>query len=290
MPLINSNYLKFSIEDLNNEILVDPTENELINPNLPLTSETIAKCWKIYRFESVNVEDAEKTTISANEYNPKTDIKEFDFKALDDTINTSDLRRDLQANIVDMQEHYFSAVNNRLLNQSTDLQIKNQISLILEEINKAITKLESLKTNKVQTSLKELLLRSYKRTLDKIQSQFSQYLPNDNKFILSVDDERLDEFIYPARLKDFKLIESRLVSNSWIKRENGLLNWDRSKTELVDFCRFLKEQDLLRGNKKVSDIIKFLQARYNTDVGSLYKPSKFNKRPLKSSNFIFLIE
>lgn len=289
MPVKNSNYLKSSIKELDNEIIFDPTESFFSNP-LPLTSDTFSKCWKIYRYASSNGEDYEKIYVSVSEYNSKTDEKSFNYGKLNEIIDIIDLRQDLQNKVIEMQEHYLYQISNILLNQSTELQIKNELNLITEDLRKAINKLKDLETNKAQTVLKELLLRSYKETLEKINSSYSNYLPKISKPFLSIEDENLKEFIYSDDLKKFKQLESMLISSSWVKVENGLLFWKKNKNELVDLGRFLKEKKLLRENKHVTKFIRFLEERYNIDAGSQRKASKFKKRTLKSYKYDFLLE
>ena len=290
MVNISSNYLKSTIEELNDEILYDPTEGQFTNPNLPLTQSTISKCWKYFTYDSADGENFEKFPISEKDYNPKTDQKVFDFECLENTLNLVDLKRDLHKNISIMQDHYISAINKVLLNQSTDLQISSKLSLFIEDIRHSTNSLNKLNTNRPQGILKEILLRSYNSTIEKIQSKYSKYLPKQEYLLMSVEEKELNEFIYPDRLSDFKKIEFELNSNSWLILNDGLKEWNRTKTELVDLCRFIKKEEISRGNKSVSDIARFLEDRYTIDVGTLKKPSKFKKRKLKTYEFDFLLE
>ncbi|MBZ9788198.1 hypothetical protein LB456_12080 [Psychroflexus sp. CAK57W] len=290
MLVKNSNYLKSSVKELDNEIIFDPTESVFTNPSLPLTSDTISKCWKIYRYESSDGDDYEKIYISASEYNPKTDKKSFNYKKLNKIITITDLKLDLQNRVIELQEHYLSQISNILLHQSTDLQIKHELNHITEDIRKAITKLEDLETNKAQTVLKELLLRSYKEALEKINSYYPNYLPKISKPFLSIEDEKLNEFIYSDDLKKFKQLELNLISSSWVEVKGGLLFWKKNKNKLVDLGRFLKEKKILRENKLVPKFIRFLEERYNIDTGDQAKPNKYEKRKLKSYDYEFLLE
>jgi hypothetical protein len=291
MPHISSNYLKSSIEELNNEIIYDPTESEFFNPILPRTHLTIAKCWKFYNIESSDGEDIEIIPIdNYKNYNPNTGIKKFDFDALDNSIDLIKLKKDLQANVILMQSHFYEKVEEILLHQSTDLQISHSLKEIIKNIVTSISSLKSLQPNKTQTVLKDLLLSSYKKTIDKIYLNYSGYLPERESIKTPDEDIKLKEFIYPDQLKEFKLMESNLFSHSWLVKENGMYIWNRKNVELVDLSRFLKEKEIVRGNRSIPKFIRFLEDRYNLKVGTQSKPSKYNKRPLKNFLFEFLLE
>ena len=290
MEVVKDKYLKRSIEDVNNEFIIDPTKDALFNnPVLPLSKKSILQSWEYFYFEQEDDDVfAEKFTISFKDYNAKTDEKFFDFATLDSLLDPTNLRIDLSANVIKLEEDFKAYLERQLLHLSTELQIERCIQRFVHSINESLIFLESTKFNKVQGIVKDVFIVSYIRTLGDLRSKYAKYWPRAESRKYSNADKSLEEFIFPDDVKTFKDMEMKLISLSWIEGYDEQMCWKKKKNLLIDFCRLLQKKKVLRLNKKPQDLARFLQARYKINIGDQIKPSKYNKRFLDESKFYFL--
>ena len=117
MEVVKDKYLKRSIEDVNNEFIIDPTKDALFNnPVLPLSKKSILQSWEYFYFEQEDDDVfAEKFTISFKDYNAKTDEKFFDFATLDSLLDPTNLRIDLSANVIKLEEDFKAYLERQLI-------------------------------------------------------------------------------------------------------------------------------------------------------------------------------
>lgn len=139
---------------------------------------------------------------------------------------------------------------------------------------------EILEQNLVDYQFEQDFYTNHFKLLDSLKNSIERKFPfieKDN--IISL----LKQFMPHEKTNRFLQIEDRLIEHKYLIKDEIGLKWNRKKNELVNFCRFLESEGFLKQHKKISLLIKFLEDRYDTNVGDQRKENKFDKdRDLKS--------
>ncbi len=293
--LIEDNYLKNSIEEINHAFMIDPLEDLTFHNPVPLTGHEIIKCWKFYHIEGIDGEECEIHPRTPENFNSKTDIKEFDFGKLEDILDFDKFELDIKAIVTKSEIHFKTTLEQRLLNLSTELQIKHWIDRYVKSIIKSIEFFEAIALNRVQGLVKNIYLNSYHSTLRYLKETYNDYFPMSIELPASqgIEVNPVSKYIYNDDLHKFKEIEQKLIDTGYLKDIAGNLNWIKDKTKLVDLVRILEAQNdsIIRRNMNGTKLFQFFEKRYDIDLGTLRRESKYKTRPLDTiSIFDFLFD
>ena len=131
--------------------------------------------------------------------------------------------------------------------------------------------------------------RTFSKKLDKIQKEESVG-HSDTEAIKEDSSNGLNKYFFDDDIEKFKEMESRLKDSGMLKRIGRQSIWQGKKVQLVDLCRALKEQPIVRLRIEISRLIKFMEERYQVNTGDQSKPSKYNKRPFIKTKFDYLFD
>ena len=280
-------YFLTNIEDVNNLFIKDDFLQYQFE--FSKTDKTICNAIKCYTLEYFNDEDFEKIPLNPKEYNSenKNHYLKWDINYLDTHLTTSDFEDDIKQGVQKDKEHYLEKLEDKLLNLYTELQIKNELNKFLEQVIKSIEALKRLKVNKYQKITINVYLESYRDILIYLNSKYENYLPKPktNSF--------LEKFINHSKTTNFLTLETNLIERGFIQKVNNRLYWSNKKgykIKMINFCRLLEHHNYLNQYLTVGKLIKFLEKRYNINVGEQAKPSKYLTKSIKliEPDFFFL--
>lgn len=280
-------FLKTSIEEINKYFEPLPKDS-FFYKELTESEKTINKAIKYYKVEYFNDEEFEKIPIEFSEYDSqnKTHFSKWNLNYLKDNLILSDLKKELVQNTENNKNKFIKKLDERLLNLFTDLQIKNELDKLVEQINNSIDSLNRLKANKYQKITINILIESYKETLAYLNTKYEKYLDEP------IENDLLEKFIIHSKLHNLLTIESKLIEFEMLEKINGKLYWSKKKgfkIKLINFCRLLHHKKYINKYISIERVIDFFEERYNIDTGDQAKPSKFkNSIKLIEADFLFL--
>jgi hypothetical protein len=195
------------------------------------------------------------------EYYENTDIRELYFEHVKDEIDFN-LRVDRAKipDLIELTKIYKEVIDK---NKSLSLYIDTNKDIFNEYVDVA----------------QNCLPQDFFNVLSKSQESKEETVTKDDKIL---------KYILPDEAYKFYEFERKLIESDWIIPSGNSMLWDVNKNSLIDFCRILKNKKILRPNKNPQDLARFLEVRYNIDIGDQIKPSKYKHRMLKHSEFHFL--
>jgi hypothetical protein len=170
-------YLITSIKEIE-ELITPPLEiDDLFNPFLfSKLEEQFRNCMKFYRYETYG-EDFEKFPISYKEFNPKYDkFYGLNFKHLNDTIEAEELKVDLIQYLNRCEDYFIEDITDQLPNPS-EAEFKMVFYNALKTLKDSYDFLLStdILNNVILNLVKDELIESYKRALEKAKITFPVY-------------------------------------------------------------------------------------------------------------------
>lgn len=283
---IKKNYLISSIEDINKVFLIEQKDKEYNfgAPILPLTEETIFKCWKYKYIEGYINEEPEVFSQYGYPKNVKIISKEFDFDKLEKNLNLTDFKKDIKTVIEEMDEYYLTNIQEAALNSKTEFQLKELLNHEHNQIKNAITQVKKLKLNKIQQVVADIYLESFTSCLISFEDKYSDYIRiSDKENEENPLYKNLSKYIFDDNINELKELEQKLIDNNYLTlNPDSTFSWIGKKTELVDFVRVLRNQKYPIMREKIDKTkgFKFFEERYNTKLNDLRKKSKYKARPL----------
>lgn len=267
-------YLIHSIEEVDSFFVKEPYN--ISNPffggtiNLPKTEKVIIDAWQTYEIVYSSIEDYEKLHINHSQFdkNNRNHYQELRISYLETNLNISDFQDDIKQIIVLEKKIFERDLDKKLLSLSTELQIRHEVKLSLEEIEKSLKSLENIQSNKFQKVIVDIYLDSYKNTLNYLIDKYKAYIPDIKS------NENLSDYIIHNKISNLLSLEEELIIRNFIYKTGNLLKWNKEKVKLVNFCRLLEHNQYLI--KDTTKTIRFFEERYNIKVGDQAKPSKFN--------------
>lgn len=278
-------FLKTTIEEINKYFEPLPKDS-FFYEELSESKKIIHKAIKYYKVEYCNKEVFEKIPITFSEYNSqdKTHFSKWNLNYLKENLILSDLKKEIIQDAENTKEKFIHKLDEKLLNLFTDLQIKNELNELIEQINDSISSLEKLTANKYQKIIINTFIESYKLTLIYLNTKYEKYLPQIDK------QHILRKLFIHNKIDTFLTLETQLIERNFISKSGIKLNWIENKIKMVSFCRLLKSHNYTKEFISVERIINFLEERYNINTGDQAKPSKYSKKSVKliEADFFFL--
>jgi len=289
-------YIKTKIEEFESIFLENPFESTpFYSSPLERTISTFRKCWRKYRYEYFDDTDYEKLPIDYNDFTLESHIQHFDFNKLEEKLNYSNFEKDLTEIINENESYFYEELSQNLHSLKTDLQINHHLRNIFDQLMIAIKAFGQFPSSKLYEIVATKFKKSYIKALKHLKNEYPEYLSKKEipeELYVSVEEregnELLRSLIFDDDLYQFKEFEIRLKESGWIKQNEEGIQWLETKTNLIDFARYIDHIQILRPNRKLTKLIRFFEQRYNLDTDTLKKPSKFELRPLKPEKFAFL--
>lgn len=305
-------YLITSIKEIEDLITPSLEIDDLFNPFIfPKLEEKFRSCMRLYRIETFG-EDYEKFPISFEEFNPNNDkFYGMNYDYLNEIVEINEFKIDLIQHLNGCEDSFVDDIYRQLPNPS-EAEFKMFLHACLKNLQnsyKFLYPLEKIKNNAIINLVKDELIESYKRALEKAKIAFPIY---DEVFVkfnfktnLSETDlidkvELVPELSREEILKklfdssnyreEFEKFEKKLVEMQFLSKE--LDEWNNSAVNFIRFYTYCERQKLFRAVfLENSKGVKLLRQLYRFNDGeSLNSPSKRKliKSAQISSEYYFL--
>lgn len=226
-------------------------------------------------------------------------IPKFDYLKFDTLINHDLFKQESEKIIDELKQSYLEKLDDKIEETTIVIKINLTVKRYYDSIIKSLEFLsKTLKTETYNSRkiLAVLFLNSFEQAKKTIEENYSfvSELNVSKTEIPSSLYNNLSRYIYDDDINNLKELEQKLIDNNYLKlNSDSTFSWVQKKTELVDFIRVLKSQKhpIMRRNIDETKGFKFFEKRYNTDLDTLRRKSKYEIRPLKLIlKFDFLFE